>query len=133
LKAYAQYQDRLAGTSRPEINRASKIEKVKAEINHCLKTLGDASSPALKTFLVRALELFNSTSLDEEQLEQIDEEVDNFLWENSSAEDRKSYLEEARKDYPGRTAQQLEEIQRLLLIKGRRQALKIPYVSLFYH
>jgi len=133
LKAYAQYQDRLAGSSTPEINRLDKIEKARAEINQCLSRLPDSSESELKKFLTEALALLNSKEIDEDRLEQIDEEIDNLLWESSSPEERGFYLEEARKDYPGKTAQQLQEIQRLLLIKGKRQALKIPYVSLFYH
>ncbi|MGB9835435.1 MAG: hypothetical protein ACPLRX_01700 [Candidatus Saccharicenans sp.] len=133
MRAYAQYQDRLAGSSSPEINRAGKIDRARQEISHCLEAFGNSSESVLKELLNRARQLLQAEEVDEEQLEQIDEEIDNFLWESSPAEEKKFYLEEARKDYPGRTHSQLEEIQRLLLIKGKRQALKIPYVSLFYY
>lgn len=133
MKAYTQYLDRLAGVSSPETSRSRKIEKAREEIIRCLKALEDSAMPGLKEFLTRALELLNKDVVAEEELEQIDEEVDSLLWECSSAEEKTFYLAEARKDYPGKTAQQLEEIQRLLLVKGKRQALKIPYVSLYYY
>ncbi len=133
LKAYTQYLDRLAGTSSPETSRSRKIEKAREEISQCLKTLKDSSIPGLQELLARAVELLNKNNFAEEELEQIDEEVDSLLWEISTAGEKNFYLAEARKDYPGKTAQQLEEIQRLLLVKGKRQALKIPYVSLYYY
>ncbi|MBC7364090.1 MAG: hypothetical protein H5U07_06065 [Candidatus Aminicenantes bacterium] len=133
LKAYAQYQDRLAGSSTPETNRLNKVEKARAEINQCLSQLPHFSGSALKKLLTEALDLLKSKEIDESRLEQIDEEIDNLIWESSSPEERDFYLDAARKDYPGKTDRQLQDIQRQLLIKGKRQALKIPYVSLFYH
>lgn len=132
LRAYAQYQERLVGQAAPRIDRVEKIEKVRTEVKNFLKNL-QPEFQALKEYFEKALVVLNEDSPDESLLEQLDEDVDQAIWLLSSEQEKIASLEEAKKDYPGKSECQLAEIQRTRLIKNKRQAYKIPYVSLFYY
>ena len=132
LKAYAQYQERLVGQVAPRIDRADKIEKVRREINNCLENL-PLEFQLLKEYFAKALGVLNEKTPDDNRLEQLDEGIDETLWLLSSDQEKREILEEIKKDYPGKPENQLAEIQRTRLIKDKRQAHKIPYVSLYYY
>ncbi|HEK84795.1 MAG: hypothetical protein ACPLZD_05630 [Candidatus Saccharicenans sp.] len=132
FKAYAQYQERLVGLDSPQFSREEKLEKVRTEINNFLQQLS-SEIQNLKEYFLLALELLDQNPPDEYQLEKLDEEIDGQIWALIPESEKKASLEEIKKDYPGQGQKQLSEIQRVVLIKKKRQIHKIPYVSPFYY
>ncbi|MGB9893069.1 MAG: hypothetical protein ACPLRA_01550, partial [Candidatus Saccharicenans sp.] len=129
LKAYSQFQERLVGKQAAPFDRAEKIKKINQEIFNFLKNL-----PSELTFLeeplTKAQAILEMESPDERALEELDEEIDRLLWIRSPERDKESCWQEIRIDYPGKTDQELSEIQRTRLIKNLRNKHKIPYLSL---
>ncbi|MCI4445825.1 MAG: hypothetical protein JHC32_07350 [Candidatus Aminicenantes bacterium] len=132
FKAYAQYQDRLVGFSSPQFSWEDKREKARAEINNFLERL-PSEIQNLKKYFVQALELLSQNPSEEYRLEQLDEEIDQEIWQLVSESEKKLNWEKVKRDYPQHNEKQLNEIQKTFLIKNKRQIYKIPYVSPFYY
>jgi len=116
LKAYAQHQERLVGR----------------EVRACLPGLPESLGP-VRQVLEQALVSLEAEPPDEDRLETLDEELDRILWDLTPEEEKQASLEAIRKDYPGRSDQQLEEILRTGVVKNKRQLFRIPHLALFYY
>jgi hypothetical protein len=132
LKAYASYQDRLVGQAAPRIEPGEKKNKARIEIEAFSGQL-PAEFEDLREIFKQALELLRSPEPDENKLEELDEEIDRRLFELALEEEKQTSFKEVQLDFPGKPASLLAEIQQTRLIKARRQASQIPYVSLFYY
>ncbi len=132
LKAYASYQDRLVGQAAPRIEPGEKKNKARIEVEAFLGQL-PAEFEDLRELFKQALALLGSPEPDENRLEELDEEIDRRLFELAPEEEKQASFKEVQLDFPGKPASLLAEIQQTRLIKARRQASQIPYVSLFYY
>jgi len=132
LRAYSQYQERLVGKKSVTVDRSDKIQRVRQEISSFLHNLSPDLDFLLPT-LNRAKTILEAESLEEAALEELDEEVDQLLLEKAPAEETEFCRQETREDYPGKTEEELREIQRIRLIKNQRRKYRIPYLSLFYY
>ncbi|MDD8020625.1 MAG: hypothetical protein PHU81_05515 [Acidobacteriota bacterium] len=132
LKAYASHQERLVGQAAPRIEPGQKIIKARVEIDAFLKHLLPEFEN-LREIFTEALELLSSPVVDANQLEKLDEEIDRRIWSLSPEEEKQDCWQEVKKEFPGKPAALLTEIQQTRLIKARRLTHKIPYVSLFYY
>lgn len=133
LKAYAQHQERLVGQqAAPQQERKQKAALVNREVRACLPGLPESLGP-VRQVLEQALVSLEAEPPDEDRLETLDEELDRILWDLTPEEEKQASLEAIRKDYPGRSDQQLEEILRTGVVKNKRQLFRIPHLALFYY
>ncbi len=132
LKAYASYQERLIGQTSPPIEPDKKINKARAEIEAFLKGLPTEFEKLNELYKV-ALEILNKSEPDENKLEELDEEIDRFVFQLIPEEEKKAGLKEIRREFPGKLEAVLTEIQQTRLVKEKRQLYHLPYVSLFYY
>ncbi|MGB9906557.1 MAG: hypothetical protein ACPLRR_04105 [Candidatus Saccharicenans sp.] len=133
LKAYAQHQERLVGQqAAPSPGRKQKADLVSREISACLAGLPENLGP-VRRVLEEALTCLEADSPDEDRLENLDEELDRILWDLAPEEEKQVGLAAIRKDYPGGSDSQLQEILHTAVVKNKRQLFRIPRLALFYY
>jgi hypothetical protein len=117
---------------RTQIEPGEKKNKARLEIETFLGHL-PPEFEGLREIFKQALDLLGRPEPDENKLEELDEEIDRRLFELAPEEEKQANLKEVQRDFPGKPASFLVEIQQTRLIKARRQASQIPYISLFYY
>jgi hypothetical protein len=132
LRTYAEYQERLVGRKAAPVERAEKTSRARQEVRICLKNLAEELD-YLREPLEKALACFEGEKPDEAELEALDDQIEEIIWEMTSEKEKMVSLEEVRKEYAGKPDHQLSEIQRTRLVKKIRQSYRIPHLSLFYY
>lgn len=131
--AFAQHRDRQAGAPHRARPRAEKIGRARVAVRTFLAA-GGTAEPGLTGLLEEALEKLGASTVDEERLEAIDDEVDRLLWEKAEPGRVEALKREARRQAraPGGGLDP-EAYARTMAVKETREKLKVPYVSLFYY
>jgi hypothetical protein len=132
LKAFDQHRDRRVGNERKRLERTEKKSRARAEIKKFLDTL-PGQIGYLKDAYSQAKKLFSQGPVDEEELERIEGEVENLIWEHSLEEERERIKRHVRTEYKIEEEEELSRILRIKLVKALRDRYKIPYISLFYY
>lgn len=132
LNAFDQYRERRVGHERSRMERAEKKNRASAEIRKFLDTLPETIS-YLQEAYSRAHRLFSLGPVDEEELERIEGEVEELLWEHTSEEERERIKADVRSEYKVEERKEFLRILRIKLVKAQRDKYKIPYISLFYY
>jgi hypothetical protein len=109
--ALAQYRDRSAGGKSSPATRPGKREKARREVEK-----GRLGLPPGDT-----------------ELERIDAEIEEVLWNQAPDAERRAAEAEAREEFRGRRSAGLEAAVRRKVVKTARNARKIPHVALFYY
>ncbi len=132
LKAFDQHRDRRVGRERKRTERTEKKNRAKDEIKNFLGTL-PGQIGYLKDAYSQAHRLFSHSHVDEEELERIEGEVEELIWEHSSVEERERIKADVRAEYKIEEGEEFLRILRIKLVKALRDRYKIPYISLFYY
>lgn len=132
LTAFAQHRDRRVGGERKKIGRTEKKNRARTEIKKFLLTL-PFQLGYLKEPYSRAQRLFSHSHVDEEELERIEGEVEELIWEHSLKEERERVKTDVRAEYKIEEGEEFLRILRIKLVKALRDRYKIPYISLFYY
>ncbi len=132
LRAFDQYRDRRVGGERRRLERAEKRIRANAEIKKFLNIL-PGQIEYLKDAYSRAQRLFSQGPVDEEELERIEAEVEELIWEHSLEEERERVKKDVRSEYKIEEGEEFLRILRIKLVKILRDRYKIPYISLFYY
>ncbi|MGD2246512.1 MAG: hypothetical protein PVI11_08205 [Candidatus Aminicenantes bacterium] len=132
LKAFDQHRDRRVGRERKRMVRTEKKNRARDEIKKFLSTLPDQIG-YLKDAYSRAQRLFSHSHVDEEELERIEGEVEELIWEQSLEEERERIKADVRAEYKIEEGEEFLRILRIKLVKALRDRYKIPYISLFYY
>lgn len=130
---FAQHRDRRAGAPHQARPRTEKIGRARAAVRTFLAAAG-ASEPRLTDLLEEALEKLGASTVDEDRLEAIDDEVDRLLWEKAAPGRVEAFKREACRHAGGPGGgPDPEAYARTMAVKEMRERLKLPYVSLFYY
>lgn len=132
LTAFAQHQDRRVGGERKKTGRTEKKNRARTEIKKFLVTL-PLQLGYLQEPYSRAQRLFSHSHVDEEELERIEGEVEELIWEHSLEEERERVKTDVRAEYKIEEGEEFSRILRIKLVKALRDRYKIPYISLFYY
>jgi hypothetical protein len=132
LKAFEQDRERKVGHRKSVVERYEKRDRAKAEVKSFLARLSHQINYLREAFTL-AQKLLARGDLDEEELERLDGEIEELLWENSSDKEKERVKSEVLKDYEFRQKEELERIFKIKLVKVLRDKYKIPYISLFYY
>ncbi len=132
LRAFDRHRDRRVGGERKRLERTGKKIRANAEIKKFLDIL-PSQIEYLKDAYSRAQRLFSQRHVDEEELERIEAEVEDLIWEHSLEEERKRVKKDVRSEYKIEEGEEFLRILRIKLVKAIRDRYKIPYISLFYY
>jgi hypothetical protein len=132
LRAFEEYKERKTGTQRKMINREKKRKKIQEEVRVFLDT-----APAELSFLRepfgRALRLLSRREVDEKRLGILEEEIEELLFNFSSAQERKKVEEQIHREFPDFRKTQDRSLVQIKLLKRQRERYKIPYLSFYYY
>ncbi len=112
--------------------RSEKRNRAKAEIKKFLNALPDQIG-YLKDPYSRAQRLYSHRQVDEEELERIEGEVENIIWDHSSEKEKERVKKDVRSEHKIIDEEEFLRILKLKLVKALRDRYKIPYISLFYY
>jgi hypothetical protein len=134
-EAFAQHRDRGAGgrASGAASIKAAKPGRVREEIEKALQgpAAGDRGIAAL---LRAALTAINAPSgPDEAALERIEAGIEELLWTGATDAEKATAAAEARREFRGRPAAQIDAAARRLVVKAARATRRVPHVSFYYH
>lgn len=132
LRAFDQHRDRRVGGERKSTARKEKKNRARADIKKFLDTLPDQIR-YLKDAYSRALRLFSHSHVDEVELERVEGEIEDLIWEHSSEEERERVKTDVRSEYKIDEGEEFLRILRIKLVKALRDKYKIPYISFFYY
>lgn len=132
LRAFEQYRDKKVGYKKRVKEREEKTEKAKAEVRRFQKTI-PSQIRYLREAYSRAQEVLSQSHLDEEELEQIEDEIEELLWENSPDEEKNRIRREVIEEYKSQKEEEFLRIFKIKLVKFLRAKYKIPHISLFYY
>jgi hypothetical protein len=132
LKAFAQHRDRRVGGEWKGPARTEKKNRARTQIKEFLVTL-PGQIKYLQEPYSRAQRLFSHSHADEEELERIEAEVEELIWEHSPEEEKERVKMEVRTEYKIEEGEEFLRILRIKLVKALRDIYKIPYISLFYY
>jgi hypothetical protein len=132
MKAYAGFRDRKVGRESKERSREEKRKKVKLEVRKFIQSL-PAELEFLREAYREARAALSRENVVEDSLELLDEKVEKLIVRQAEAGDLGEIEKGVRADFPGRPAEEVREICRLLLVKRWREKYRIPYLSLFYY
>ena len=114
------------------LEREEKRERTKAEVEKFLKLLPSSIS-FLREIFSLAKKTLSKKDFAEEELEQMEEEIEVLLFENSLNEEKEEVKNEVKRKYEFRNEEEFSSIWRIKLVKLLRKKHKIPYISLFYY
>lgn len=132
FKAFEQYKERKVGEKGMMLEREEKRERAKAEVEKFLKLLPSSIS-FLREIFSLAKKALSKKDFPEEELEQMEEEIEVLLFENSPNEEKEEVKNEVKRKYEFRNKEEFSSIWRIKLVKLLREKYKIPYISLFYY
>jgi len=132
LRAFEQYRDREVGKKKRIVDRDEKKERAKAEVLKFLKAIPLQIS-YLKEAYSRAQEILSKQRIDEEDLERIEEEIEELLWNNSPDEEKNRIKRSLLAEYKFRDEEEFLRAFKIKLVKVLRDRYKIPYISLYYY
>ena len=132
LRAFDQHKERNVGSERKKVERVEKRKRARTEIKKFLETLPDQIDYLKKSYS-RAQSLLSQSPVDEEELERIEGEVEELIWENSSKHEKKRVMKGIRSEYNVEEEEEFLRILRLKLVKVLRDRYRIPHISLFYY
>ena len=134
-EAFAQHRDRgaggrAAGAAAPQPGKPGRARK---EIEKALEgpAAGDRGIASLLRAALSALDA--PAGPDEAALERIEAEIEELLRTRATDAEKAAAAAEARREFRGRPAAQIEAASRRLIVKAARAARRVPHVSLFYH
>ena len=87
----------------------------------------------IKPVYQRALEGILKETLDEEELERLDEKVEGFLYDSASDIEKEKIHKNIEAQFPAASQAESEHLFRVLLIKHLRHENKIPHLSPIYY
>ena len=131
-RAFAEFRDRGVGRERPRVSRTQKAAKARAEVHRFLGTVPPGAG-YLKDVFGQALAALSRRSPREEELEKLEENVDDLILQQASAEDRDAARRQVEAEFAGRSKQEQERILGLQLVKRVREKNRIPHLCLFYY
>jgi hypothetical protein len=141
-RAWAQHRDRKAGgRAAAAAPKTDKRVRVRREIERWLDArpggdAGDEFAP-LAPLYRRALDIATGNGGEgggaDEALEAVDAGVDDLLLGHATEDERERARREARRDFPGGPAAEVEAAARTRLVKALRARAKAPYVSPYYY
>jgi hypothetical protein len=132
LKAFEQDRERKVGHRKSIVERYEKRDRAKIEVESFLAKLSHQINYLREAYTL-AQKVLAQGDLDEEELERLDAEIEELLWENSSDNEKERVKSEVLKDYEFRQKEEFERIFKIKLVKVLRDKYKIPYISLFYY
>jgi hypothetical protein len=130
--AMAQHRDRACGGSGAPCPRPGKKARVRREIEIALQGL-PPEERRIARLLQAALEALSAPGTGEAELERIDGEVEEILWNRATAEEKAAAEAEMRREIRNRLSGGLEAMVRRKVVLAARIARKIPYVSPYYY
>lgn len=130
--AMAQHKDRTCGGRSAACPRPGKKDRVRREVEKALQGL-PPEDRRIARLLQTALEALSAPETGEAELERIDGEVEEILWNRATAEEKAAAEAEARREIRSRPAGGLEVMVRRKVVLAARNTRKIPYVSPYYY
>jgi hypothetical protein len=131
-RALGQHADRGAGRRRAAAPRAKKVARALGEVEAFLRNAA-ADDRELRSLFEKAAGLLSQPSPDEEALERIDSNVDEWLWARTSRAEREGQERRTAGELPEKGPGEVGAAARTRLVKSAREKHEIPYVSLFYY
>lgn len=134
-EAFAQHRDRGAGGRAPAAAAGKSVKpgRAREEIGKALEGPAARDRELAALFRAALAALDAPSGPDEAALERIEAEIEERLWAGASDADKAAAAAEARREFRGRAAAQIEAASRRLVVKAARAARRVPHVTLFYH
>jgi len=132
LKAFEQYRERKVGTPKRRYEGDNKQKKIKDEIKRFLRDIPQPLS-YLNEIYAQALKILSRRKVKEEELERMEEEIEELLFENCPQKEKERVEREILEKYLYKAEEEFCSIFRTKLVKFLREKYKIPYISYFYY
>jgi hypothetical protein len=132
LRAFAEFRDRGVGRAEKGESREDKRKKIKVEVERFLKTLPPEAA-FLGEVYREALAVLKRKEASEETLERLDSRAEGLIARQGDALDRAEVERRVRSDFPGCSAEELQGICLIELVKRWRKRYRIPYLSFYYY
>jgi hypothetical protein len=131
LKEYEAYRERKIGLSGKSFRKEDKRRELKKAVENFLTVCPDRF-PDIREVFSRALDLI-SQDVPEEIFEDLENEVETLAAGMASDAEKEQVRTAVLAEFAGRSSQEKERIQHLMLIKHVRGKYAIPHIPLYYY
>jgi len=131
LKGYEAYRERKIGLSGKSFRKEDKRRELKKAVENFLTACPD-KFPDMKEIFSRVLDLI-SQDVPEEIFEDLENEVETLAAGMASDAEKEQVRTAVMTEFAGRSSQEKERIQHLMLIKHVRGKYAIPHIPLYYY